>query len=808
MTLPSGNWYILVMAESTWPSWGKQYSLTATLPSGNVEVEQNGNPAGATPMTASGYYSGTSQPLYFVTDQTVDQDYYSFQVDQPAALAIDFTVPSGLSSSANAYTVSIVKSTGSNSISYLYRYQVKGDGSGIAGNNMTIGTGTWYLVVEGQSSSPAWGKKYQVKLSLTRQSGVSYESEDNNSMQTATTLPLGQTMQGTSNALYTLNSTYYDDDWYKLTIPNGGLLGLSLTWTPRTSTAEAYYVDLQDSSGNILYQYNYDQLTGDKGDGTWLSQRGITVPSGTLYLRIRSQSDKYGWGKTYTLKATMTNTSGNWESEPNGTTATADSLSLGSTIQGTSAAAEQYADRDQDYYTFTAASAGNYKLNFTFPATSGTASAYIIKVTNAQNTSVKDYQLTANQSDGTWADTNPIAIPASGTYYINVTGLTSYPTWTKTYNLGVEKQADHPHDPVGAFEDASVSGQTTINVKGWAADWDSASQAVTVRACVGGDLSTGECHDLTANTTRTDIGSQNPGLGNNHGFQGSFTTAKLGSQQVKVYAININGTTGSNVLLGTKTVGVAPLPVGSFEIAQVVPQTTISVRGWAADWDDPTRAVQVTLCVGGDLQTGECHTMTANQTRADIGAKFPGLGNNHGFQGSFTTAKLGSQAIKLYGINLSGTAGADGLLGTKTVGVAPLPVGSLELATSPSAGTLSVRGWAADWDSPSTSIQVKACVGGTLTTGECHTLTANQTRADIGTKFPGLGNNHGFQSSFTTAKTGAQSVNLYGVNAPGTAGADGLLKTVTVNISSTAANVPSVQQADATSTPATTFSER
>ena len=44
----------------------------------------------------------------------------------------------------------------------------------------------------------------------------------------------------------------------------------------------------------------------------------------------------------------------------------------------------------------------------------------------------------------------------------------------------------------------------------------------------------------------------------NHGFESAIKTNKTGPQTVYVYALNLNGTPGNNVLLGTKTVIINP----------------------------------------------------------------------------------------------------------------------------------------------------------------------------------------------------------------------------------------------------------
>lgn len=96
------------------------------------------------------------------------------------------------------------------------------------------------------------------------------------------------------------------------------------------------------------------------------------------------------------------------------------------------------------------------------------------------------------------------------------------------------------------------------------------------------------------------------------------------------------------------------------------------------------------------------------------------------------------------------------------------PIGYLDSVSSPSAGKIRVTGWALDLDQPTSSIAVHIYVGGPAGSAgaEGHPITANTLRSDVGSAYSkyGVGNYHGFDVTFSTSKTGSQSVYAYGIN--------------------------------------------
>jgi glucose/arabinose dehydrogenase/PKD repeat protein len=114
--------------------------------------------------------------------------------------------------------------------------------------------------------------------------------------------------------------------------------------------------------------------------------------------------------------------------------------------------------------------------------------------------------------------------------------------------------------------------------------------------------------------------------------------------------------------------------------------------------------------------------------------------------------------------------------------VTPSPFGEYSSATSPSSGNVRVRGWAIDWNSPTTSLNAYVVVGGRKGTAgaETFTIPAGRLREDVALAYPAAGPYHGIDSTVSTSKRGTQTVCLYAKNVG--AGSDTELGCRTVDI--------------------------
>jgi murein DD-endopeptidase MepM/ murein hydrolase activator NlpD len=154
-------------------------------------------------------------------------------------------------------------------------------------------------------------------------------------------------------------------------------------------------------------------------------------------------------------------------------------------------------------------------------------------------------------------------------------------------------------------------------------------------------------------------------------------------------------------------------PVGAYDTLLSPEPGVLRVRGWSFDADAKTTPLAMHVYVGGQAgQPGVTgYAFTANRSRPDVGAAYPGVGNNHGLDETFETSKRGSQPVCLYAINVGG--GGNVLLGCKTVTIAdPNPYGHFDSVSSPVGGSVHVAGWAVDPSDPTRSISMQVYVGG------------------------------------------------------------------------------------------------
>jgi murein DD-endopeptidase MepM/ murein hydrolase activator NlpD len=98
------------------------------------------------------------------------------------------------------------------------------------------------------------------------------------------------------------------------------------------------------------------------------------------------------------------------------------------------------------------------------------------------------------------------------------------------------------------------------------------------------------------------------------------------------------------------------------------------------------------------------------------------------------------------------------------------PRGSLDSVTSPEAGKIRVGGWALDDDARTAPVRIHVYVGAQVgqAGAEGHDIgNATVYRPDVGRAFPGVGDQHGFDTTIVTSKTGNIPVCVYAINIGG-----------------------------------------
>lgn len=241
--------------------------------------------------------------------------------------------------------------------------------------------------------------------------------------------------------------------------------------------------------------------------------------------------------------------------------------------------------------------------------------------------------------------------------------------------------------PVACVDSVTSSG-STVTVSGWAYDPDCPSASLSLHAYVGGPAGSGEgAYTGSANLVSADVNSAY-NISGNHRFSYSFTTSRTGSQQVYIYAINIDssgngGYDSKPIVEGGTAVTIAgnQAPVGRVDVVEAADGGKVRVVGWAYDPDSGT-SVPITIHVYAS--TGEDQTY--------IGQGVTNVNRPDGFLGfDFTipTSITGTQNISVYALDSSGantnsllTLTTDNTKSYSTVTVYPLTSIALNKAST------------------------------------------------------------------------------------------------------------------------------
>jgi len=409
------------------------------------ETEKNDTMATANSLplgtTIQGHSWGTNTTYYGTVGY--DDDYYRFSVSSTSKLGLSFSWPQivGVNGTNTAYHLTILDSN--NATRFYYQpTNAEYSGSWFSNFSVFLPAGTYFVDVYGDTNSNTWqNTMYSLTVTATPPpTGITYEQEFNDSNATANSLPLGSTIQGSSWGTNTTNygTVGYDDDYYRFSVPSTSKLGLSFSWPQIigvSGTNTAYHLTIRDSNNVTRFYY---QPTNAEYSGSWFSNYSIFLPAGTYYVDVYGDTNSNTWGKTYSLKVTAA--AGNYEQEFNDSIATANSLPLGSTIQGSSWGTNTTnygtVGYDDDYYRFTVPSSMQVRAALSFAQITPTSSnhdAYNVTIYDANLNTLGSEAVSIEQFSGASLTLNLSA----GTYFVKVYSDSGRAVWGKTYSLSV-----------------------------------------------------------------------------------------------------------------------------------------------------------------------------------------------------------------------------------------------------------------------------------------------------------------------------------------------------------------------------------
>ncbi|MCW2740951.1 MAG: N-acetylmuramoyl-L-alanine amidase, family 2 [Blastococcus sp.] len=292
--------------------------------------------------------------------------------------------------------------------------------------------------------------------------------------------------------------------------------------------------------------------------------------------------------------------------------------------------------------------------------------------------------------------------------------------------------------PTGVLDAVAPSfGRATV--QGWVLDLDVPQQAVIVHAYVDGVYRSA----ASANGTRSDVGRAFPPAGDAHGYRFAVDLT-AGTHRICVYALNAGGGSG-NPMLGCRSVTVSGFqaqPVGAVDGVGAL-GNRIGFTGWALDGSAPTQALSVHVYLDGR----PVDVITADRSRPDIAAAFPGAQAAHGFTGT-VPASPGAHVLCLYAMNVGSGNGNPTLKCSNVVvsSKANEPIGTVD-PLGVIGPKVTVGGWMVDPDAPSDPGSVHVYVDGRLVAP----LNTDVSRPDIAVRYPGAGvsSARGFRTTLT-----------------------------------------------------------
>jgi hypothetical protein len=259
----------------------------------------------------------------------------------------------------------------------------------------------------------------------------SFESEPNGTRSTADTITIGSAFTG-------FLSTSSDVDWYSFNVNGPGFVSLSFDAPTNDSFNSYFNVGLYDSSGEFLRGWglgkDYSSLT-----------LGPVPAAGTYHFKI----DKGTYFSANDYSATIefnSSTLAVYESEPNDTQSTADTITIGSAFTGFLSTSS-----DVDWYSFNVNGPGFVSLSFDAPTNDSFNSYFNVGLYDSSGEFLRGWGLGKDYSSLTLGP-----VPAAGTYHFKIDKGTYFSA--NDYSATIEFTSDTSSLSPTFILNASTSG--------------------------------------------------------------------------------------------------------------------------------------------------------------------------------------------------------------------------------------------------------------------------------------------------------------------------------------------------------------
>ena len=378
----------------------------ATAYAATGESESNNTVATANTISVNTTISGN-------LSSSSDVDWYKFTISNNGYIDIEFN-HTLLSSGSNYWTITLYDETGVNTVDGSDSYfRVVGNANGKS-NRFGLSSGTYYVKISPYSHS---GNDYNFIVNYT--SSSDWETEKNNSMETADSISVNKTYNGSI-------SSGGDVDWYKFTISNNGYIDIEFNHTLLSSGSNYWTITLYDETG-VNTVDGSDSYFRVVGNANGKSNR-FGLSSGTYYVKISPYSHS---GNDYNFIVNYTSSS-DWETEKNNSMETADSISVNKTYNGSISSGG-----DVDWYKFTISSGCKIAITFNHEKLSSSSKYWTIYLYDS--TAVTQLLEFGRKGD-TETATSEYKDVIAGTYYLKVA---PYSYSGVDYSLRIIEYHDH-----------------------------------------------------------------------------------------------------------------------------------------------------------------------------------------------------------------------------------------------------------------------------------------------------------------------------------------------------------------------------
>lgn len=399
--LAPGNYRLVVKKGNLFD--GRAYKIEAELSeTADYEIECNDNIYRYTEIYSSAPVKGSASGF---TDRQ-DEDYYLLRMYEDGFIELKFEHPAIKDKVSVCWQVLLFSEDGTclYSVNSLFTDTINKSGK------IGLLEGNYYILIRNRVYTDM-----TYTLTLSRSDNTDYESEKNDTAETANFIGIGSTVTGTLAS----QIDGIDRDYFRFAIPTNGKVVIDFAHEPISDSHDknGWNIVLLDGEDNMLY----------KGLSAWADDVTVSTPvglgKGTYYIRIDSEnlhlnSDKYFLTVSFT-EATDT------ETEFNNSFTAADTLLEHTPVTGN--LSERDTDYDTDFFVLEIGEDSDITVEFTHEALPVSREIFNFTLYDYSFNAVASYSengegetVIKSLSDSEKTEAVYKGLPA-GTYYVRVT---------------------------------------------------------------------------------------------------------------------------------------------------------------------------------------------------------------------------------------------------------------------------------------------------------------------------------------------------------------------------------------------------